>query len=138
MTCSSCKGNHPTPLHGYTPNKKSKTDKNETVDGKENLKINFAGFSNDLECASKTGKTGSMLVSICIVSVKVKHRDGKDMITTYPILDNCTQGFFIHDKLVKELGVHGMKTTLNLKTLHGEKNRKYHGSRRHKSVWNEL
>ena len=37
------------------------------------------------------------------------------------MLNNCSQSFFIHDNLVKELGVHGMKTTLNLKTLHGEK-----------------
>ena len=44
LTCSSCKGNHPTPLHGYTPNKKSKADGNQTVDGGGNLKNNFAGF----------------------------------------------------------------------------------------------
>ena len=44
LTCSSCKGNHSTPLHGYTPNKKSKADGNQTVDGGGNLKNNFAGF----------------------------------------------------------------------------------------------
>ena len=43
------------------------------------------------------------------------------MMTTYTMLDNHSQGSFIHDKLVNELGVHGMKTTLNLRTLHGEK-----------------
>ena len=43
------------------------------------------------------------------------------MITTYAMLDNCHQGSFIHDNLVKEIGVQGMKTSLNLKTLHGEK-----------------
>ena len=43
------------------------------------------------------------------------------MAETYAMLDNCSQDSFIHDNLVKELGVHGMKTTLNLKTLHGEK-----------------
>ena len=48
-------------------------------------------------------------------------RDGKDMITTYAMLGNCSQGSFIHDNLVKEFGVHGMKTTLNIKTLHEEK-----------------
>ena len=37
------------------------------------------------------------------------------------MLNNCSQDSFIHDNLVKELGDHGMKTTLNLKTLHGEK-----------------
>ena len=121
LTCSSCKGNHPTPLHGYTPNKKSKTDGSQPVDGEGNLKSNFAGFNDDLKCASMTRKTGSKVISMCIVPVKVKHEDGKDTITTYAMLDNFSQGSFIHDNLVKELGVHGMKTTLNLKTLHGEK-----------------
>ena len=68
-----------------------------------------------------TGKTESKVISMCIVLVKVKHEGGKDTVTTYAMLDNCRQGSFIHDSLVKELGVHGMKTTLNLKTLHGEK-----------------
>ena len=121
LTCSSCKGNHPTPLNGYIPNKKSKTDGNQTVDGGGNLKNNFAGFKNDLKCASMTGKTGSKVISVCIVPVKVKHGNGKDMLTAYAMLNNCSQGYFIHDNLVKELGVHDMKTTLNLKTLHGEK-----------------
>ena len=61
------------------------------------------------------------MISLCIVPVKIKHGDGKDMITTYAMLDNCSQGSFIHDNVVKELGVHGMKTTLSLKTLHGKK-----------------
>ena len=43
------------------------------------------------------------------------------MITIYAMLDKCSQASFIHDNLVKEFSVHGMKTTLNLKTLHGEK-----------------
>ena len=121
LACSTCKGNHPTPLHGYTPNTKSKTDGNQTVDGGGNLKNNFAGFNNDLKCTNMTGKTGSKVISMCIVPVNVKHGDSKDMITTYTMLDNHSQGSFIHDKLVNELGVHGMKTTLNLRTLHGEK-----------------
>ena len=91
------------------------------MDGERNLKSNFAGLNNDLKCASMIGKTGSKVISMCIVPVKVKHEDGKDTITTYAMLDNCSQGSFIHDSLVKEHGVHKMKTTLNLKTLHGEK-----------------
>ena len=121
LTCSSCKGNHPTPLHGYTPNKKSMADGNQTVDGEGNLKSNFSGLNSDLKCTGMTGKTGSKVISMCIVPEKVKHGDSKDMITTYTMLANCSQGSFINDKLVKELGVHGMKTNLNLKTMHGEK-----------------
>ena len=86
LTCSSCKRNHPTPLHGYIPNRKSKTDGNQTVDGGRNLKNNFADFNNDLECDSMTRKTGSKVISMCIVPVKVKHEDGKDTITTYAML----------------------------------------------------
>ena len=104
LTCSSCKENHPTPLHGYTPNNKSKADGNQTGDGGGNLKNNFAGFSNDLKCASMTGKTESKVISMCIVPVMVKHEYGKVMITTYAMLGNCSQGSFIHDK---ELGFHG-------------------------------
>ena len=37
------------------------------------------------------------------------------------MLDNYSRGSFIHANLVKELQFHGMKTTLNLKTLHGGK-----------------
>ena len=121
LTCSSCKGNHPTPLHGYIPNKKSKTDGNQAVDGEGNLKSNFACLNNDLKCASLKGKKESKVISMCIVPVKVKHEDGKDTITTYAMLDNCSQGSFIHDNLVKELEVHGIKTTLNIKTVYGEK-----------------
>ena len=96
LICSSCKWNHPTLLHGYTPNKKSKTNGNDAVDGGGNLKNNFAGFNNDLKCANMTGKTGSKVISICIVPVKVKHGDGKNTITTYTMLDNCCQGLFIY------------------------------------------
>ena len=70
-TCSSCKCNHPSPLHGCTPNKKSKAG-NQTVDGGENLKNNFAGFNNDLKCSSMTGKTGYKVISKCIDPVKEK------------------------------------------------------------------
>ena len=65
------------------------------MDGEGNLKSNFAGFSNDLKCASMTG---SKVISMCIVPVKVKYGDGKDMITTYTMLDNCSQSPFIHDQ----------------------------------------
>ena len=68
-----------------------------------------------------TGKIGSKIISMCIVPVKVEHGDSKGVITTYAMLDNCSQGSFIHDNLVKKLGVHGLKTTLNNKTLRGKK-----------------
>ena len=91
------------------------------MDGEGNLKSNFAGFNDDLKCASMAGKAGSMVISLYIVPVKVKYEDGKDTITTCAMLDNCSHGSLIHDNLVEEYGVHRMKTTLKLKTLHREK-----------------
>ena len=34
------------------------------------------------------------------------------------MLENCSQGYFIHGSLVKKHDVTGTKTTINLNTLH--------------------
>ena len=59
------------------------------------------------------------MISMCIVPVKLKHEHGANEVTTYAMLDNCSQGSFIHDSVVKKLGVTGSKATINLKTLQG-------------------
>ena len=107
-TCSIHKGNHATPLHGYAPNKTPKKDGSRKISGGENLKNNFACFNSDLKCASASGKAVPKVISMCIVLVRVQHKDGKGMIQTYAMLDNCSQGSFIHENLVKEIGVCGM------------------------------
>ena len=35
------------------------------------------------------------------------------------MLNNCSQGSFVHEAVLKQLGVKGNKTILSLKTLHG-------------------
>ena len=67
---------------------------------------------------------GSNVISMCAVPGKVKHEHGANEVTTYAMLDNCSQGSFIHDSLVKKLGAIGSKTIINLKTLHGERSEK--------------
>ena len=58
---------------------------------------------------------------MCIVPVKVRAAaQGKDVLT-YAMLDNCSQGSFIQEALVKKMQTSGRKTTLNLKTLNGER-----------------
>ena len=37
------------------------------------------------------------------------------------MLDKCSQGSFILDSAIKKLGIQGIKTSLKLKTLHGER-----------------
>ena len=59
------------------------------------------------------------MICMCVVPVKVKHEHVANEVTTYAMLDNPSQGSFIHDSVVKKLRVTGIKTTINLKTLHG-------------------
>ena len=53
VMCSSYKGNHPTPLHGYVPKDKRSTDGGDQYPKKteEALKNSFAGL-DDLKCAA--------------------------------------------------------------------------------------
>ena len=84
----------------------------------EALKNSFAGL-DDLKCAATSKEHGSNVISMGVVPVKVKHEHGANELATYAMLDNCSQGSFILDSLIKTLGVTGSKTTINLKTLHG-------------------
>ena len=58
---------------------------------------------------------------MCIVPVSIKYKNDDKQIPTYAMLDNCSHGSFVHEAVLKQLGVKGTKTTLSLKTLHGER-----------------
>ena len=122
LTCSDCKGNHPTPLHGYIPKlMKDRSDGSQDNGDSGNIKSNYATLGNDVKCLRTTAKSGSKIISMCIIPVKIKHGDNNKKVTTYAMLDNCCQGCFILGSVVKKLGIQVIKTTLKLKTLHGER-----------------
>ena len=100
LICSSCKWNHPTLLHGYVSKDKRSTDggNQDPEKTEEALKNSFAGL-DDLKCAATSKKHGSNVISMCVVPVKVKHEHGANEVTTYAMLDNCSQGSFIHDSV---------------------------------------
>ena len=125
LMCSSYMGNHLTPLHGYGPKEKRSTDGGDQ-DPKKTEGALMNGFSglNNLKCAATSKGHGSNVISMCVVPVKVKHEHGANEVTTYTMLDNCSQRSFIHNSLVKKLGVTGSKATINLKTLHGARSEK--------------
>ena len=108
---SSCKRNYPTPLHGYVPKDKRSTDIGDQDPKKtdEARKNSFAGL-DDLKHAATSKEYGSNVISMFVNPVKVKHEHGANEVTTYAMLDNCSQGSFIHNLLVKKLGVTGNKT----------------------------
>ena len=77
---------------------------------------------DDLKFAATSKEYGSNMISMFLVPVKVMHEHGANEVTTYTMLEICSQGSFIHDSLVKKLGVTGSKT--NLKKLHGLRSEK--------------
>ena len=72
LTCSTCKGNHPTPLHGYVPKDKRGADcvDQDPRKTEEALKNSFAGL-DDLKCAATSKEHGSNVISMCVVPVKM-------------------------------------------------------------------
>ena len=73
------------------------------------------------KCASVSGKFYVEVISKFVVPIKISHQNCKKTISTYAMLDNCSQGSFIKQDLIKRLGVDGQKLSLNLKTLTGGK-----------------
>ena len=119
LSCITCKERHPAPLHGYIPkNKKVTGDGNQSQTDQEEVKTSFIA---DVECAGALAKSESKVISMCIVPVSIKYKNNAKQIATYAMLDNCSQGSFVHEAVLKQLGVKGDKTTLSLKTLHGER-----------------
>ena len=88
LLCITCKERHPAPLHGYIP-------KNKKVIGDD--KSNFVA---DFKCASALGKSESKVIIMCIVPVSIKHKNNGKQITTYAMLDNCSQGSFVHEAIL--------------------------------------
>ena len=111
LSCSSCKGNHPTPLHGYIPKvMKDKADGSQDNSNSENIKYKYAMLDNDVKCASTTAKSGTKVISMCTVPVKInKDHDGERSESTFAI------------KGVKMTGMHGDSGWLALPKLYSRR-----------------
>ena len=117
--CITCKEGHPTPLYGHIPkNKKVTGNRNQSQNDQQEVKSNFTG---DVKCTSALGISGSKVISMCNVPVNIKCKKNGKQKTTYAMLDNCSQDSFVHEAVLKQLGVKGTKTALSLKTLHGDR-----------------
>ena len=104
-----CKDYHPTRMHGYV--KKGSEEYTEYKDGTKDT----------LKCASVKGKLDTEVISICVVPVWVGPRNSRKMVQKYAMLDNWSQGSFIKDEIIEDLGISCRKLKSSLKTLTGEK-----------------
>ena len=95
-------------MHGYV--KKASGENTESKDGtKDTVKF-----------ASVKGKIDAEVISLCVVTVWVGHRNFRKMVKTFAMLDNCGQSSFIKDEFMEDLHISGRKLKLSLKTLNDE------------------
>ena len=82
------------------------SDKGLTHDGKN---------QESVKCASVN--TGTDLISMCVVPIKVQYVNFGKVLETHALSDSCSQGTFILETLINNLGVEGKKTSITIKTL---------------------
>ena len=59
------------------------------------------------------------MASTCFVPLTVKHKNSCKEVKTFGIFDNCSQGTFAKENLVKKLNIGGKATSILMKTLNG-------------------
>ena len=114
--CKVCQGKHPTGLNGYkTKDKKSPHEAKASNKSKTAMKSNCAGMQLQLygNAATKLGE----VISMCVESVQLRHCNYDKEMSTFALLDTCSQGTFVPDNLLKRFGLSGVRTSINIKTL---------------------
>ena len=59
------------------------------------------------------------VISMCVVPVRLRHCKSQKEVKTLALLDSCSQGTFVTERILKELDATGAKTSINIKTLNG-------------------
>ena len=111
--CKICLSKHPTGLHGYKIRRKD--DSNSDDDPRKTVKKNCTNVK-DVQCNSIG--TGEVL-SMCVVPVKIRHKNCDKEIVTFAMLDTFSQDTFTTTNLMEQLNISGIQTSINIKTLIG-------------------
>ena len=61
--------------------------------------------------------TGTDVISMCVVPTKVQYGNSGKVREKHALLDSCSQGTFILERLINNHGVNGQKTLITIKTL---------------------
>ena len=102
-------------LHGFKFSSKKVDGNKSSTDDDKAVKSNCAYVGD-----SHNNYTGDLTVlSMCVVPVRIQHeKSNKEVI--FAMLDACSQGTFSINKLMKDLGIEGTRTYINIKTLIGQ------------------
>ena len=76
------------------------------------MKTNYAGVKN---AATVIGGT----IRMCIVPVRLRHCNSQKEVKTFALLDSCSQGTFMTERIFRELDVTGVKNLISIKALNG-------------------
>ena len=104
-----CNGKHPTTLRGYVRNKKQNDKKNDSADTPNGVDVKRARVN-----------TGGNMKSMCVVPVNLTYSCSGKIVKTHELLDSCSQGTLMLEKLLHNLGVNGQKTSITIKTVNGD------------------
>ena len=112
--CKVCNGRHPTILQ------RIKIEKHKSKKGTDEVAATLATTKSQDEVKCASINTGSNVISVCSVPVKIQGSSGSKLIHTYTLLDSCSQGTFISDQLREHLCILGRETSVTIKTINGE------------------
>ena len=110
----SMNGKHPTTLHEYVRKKKEN----------DNQKDDNADTPNGVDVKCVTVNTGGGVINMCVVPVNLTYNRFGKVVKTHPLLDSCSQGTSMLEKLLRDLRVNGQKISSTIKTVNGEVNSK--------------
>ncbi|KAK3726857.1 hypothetical protein QZH41_010519, partial [Actinostola sp. cb2023] len=96
-------------------------ENNGTKDTKQVASTSVSSACTDVDKDSRGArKTNNNVILHAILPVKFKIKNGTDTVTTYALYDNGSSGCFITEGLKEQLAVEGIKTILQLGTMHGQ------------------
>ena len=108
-----------TALHDYQ-HKKKKNEPGKNDDEKKE-KTQLSNRCTEIEDFSNVSiNQETSMVSMCVVPVTVKHKNSSREVKTLAMLDNCSQGTFVKEDLLKKLKISRRATSISIKTLNGE------------------
>ena len=98
---------------------KERGDNSSSSDDKtsEIIKSNCANISNTQYAAIGSGQ----VLSMCVVPVKVQHKQSNKEIIAFAMLDTCCQGTFATENLMNQLDMNSIRTSVGIRTLIGNR-----------------
>ena len=121
-TCKLSKEIYLTSLHGLHVGTQSerKTVFKDKHDSKQCSKQDENDTSSAKTFQYNSSYEGSIVVSMCVVSVRMPHKQSNIALSTYALLESCSQGTFVTEGVRKEMNLKKKDTTITVKTRNWE------------------